>query len=77
MKTYSLKSATVIEETPTRQDGNYTAIINVELELSGYPELKIFTPEFTVVSNNSQTGTEVDAQRQKEIDDYIKQINNL
>jgi len=34
-----------------------------------------FSKSITVISNNSQTGFEVDAQRELEISNYMKEIN--
>ena len=68
---YKLLSSWKETETETDEKGNYSVDIVLVVEstdefLAGANVKKTIT----VVSNNDQTGHEVDAQRQKEIEDY-------
>lgn len=68
---YKLQSHWKETETKTDENGNYSVDIVLVVEstdeiLAGANVKKTIT----VVSNNDQTGHEVDAQRQKEIEDY-------
>jgi hypothetical protein len=68
---YKLQSHWKETETETDENGNYSVDIVLVVEsadefLAGANVKKTIT----VVSNNDQTGHEVDAQRQKEIEDY-------
>lgn len=62
-----------VKETPT--DKYFCSISLTIKDTETKADDPTFTKSFTSISDNAQTGFEVDAQRQKEIDEYIKSIN--
>lgn len=69
------KSEPVIDydnETPADENGNYS--INITLGLVDKHGTEL-SKSLTVVSNNSQTGSQVDLQRKREIAQFMKNLN--
>lgn len=70
---YELINTIVLSETMIN-DSEYS--VGIELYIHPTDEIAPdFTKTITVVSNNSQTGFEVDAQREQEISIFIENIN--
>jgi hypothetical protein len=61
-------------ETSSDETGNYSVTITLALHPTDgiAPD---FSKDIVVISNNSMTGFEVDAQRQSEIAAYVSKIN--
>ena len=70
-----LKSLKCVEETETDADNKYTGFMEAIIGIIG-TEITM-TYSFQCLSYNSQTGDEVDAQRLKQVTDYLIQINNV
>lgn len=74
MAKYELAQTDFGKETETDGNGNY----QIDITITVHPT-DTFIPDFskvlTVVSNNAMTGTEVDAQRQTAIDNFMDSIN--
>jgi len=71
---YELLNTIISAEMPILESDEYAVIITLRL----HPTDNIasdFSKDVVVVSNNSQTGFEVDAQREQEIQNYLNQIN--
>lgn len=71
---YELIRFDIGKETNTDEQGNYSVNITIAL----HPTDGIaadFSKDITVTSNNSQTGFEVDAQRQEAVNAYVAQVN--
>jgi len=72
---FQLVQADYGKESETDEQGNYS--MNITLGLKADSDLiPPFSKDIEVVSNNSQTGYDVDAQRQKAIDEFMAKINN-
>ena len=56
------------------EDDKYSVVIALSIK-DNNNLIPNFQKWITVESNQSQTGFEVDAQRQKAIDDYLKELN--
>lgn len=70
---YELENFKVSTETPIDED-----TYSVDITLSVKPDSNLvpsFLKVISVISNNSQTGYEVDEQRTYEINSYISEIN--
>ena len=68
---YKLISTDFRKETDTDSEGNYSITIDLTLQhLSGLQKDERFSKCIDVVSNNSQTGFQVDEQRAKAITDF-------
>lgn len=71
---YELLYTEISSEIPIENTDNYKIVIQIRL----HPVDNIapdFSKDIIVVSSNSQTGFEVDAQREQEIQNYLNQIN--
>jgi hypothetical protein len=71
---YELIKFDIGKETNTDEQGNYSVNITIAL----HPTDGIaadFSKDINVTSNNSQTGFEVDAQRQEAVNAYVAQVN--
>jgi len=62
------------KETEADEQGNYSCIITIGVKPSN-DLIPPFSKDIIVESNNSQTGFEVDAQREKAVEDFIKELN--
>jgi hypothetical protein len=62
------------QETEADEQGNYTCIITIGIKPSSNL-IPPFSKDIIDVSNNSMTGFEVDAQREKAVEDFIKELN--
>jgi hypothetical protein len=71
---YELIKYDVANESKADNDGNYNCNITIGIKcIDGIaPD---FSKDIASVSNNSQTGTEVDLQRQTEVENYLILIN--
>lgn len=68
---YKLLEIEYRKETDTDKDNNYGVTIDLSIQhLSGFQHGEIFTKCIEVVSNNLQTGFQVDEQREKAITDF-------
>ena len=68
---YKLISTDFRKETDTDSEGNYSITIDLTLQhLSGLQKDERFSKCIDVVSNNLQTGFQVDEQREKAITDF-------
>ena len=70
---FTKKGLRFSEETVIDKE-NYSVEMTVTVECIGFP-IPEFEYTITVVSNNSQTGAEVDVQRELVADKYIDSIN--
>lgn len=66
---------TCISETETDSDNKYTGFCEAEIKIE-HSEIAM-TYKFECTSFNTQTGSEVDAQRLQMAQDYVEIINNL
>lgn len=62
------------KETETDEKGNYSCNITIGIKPSS-DLIPPFSKDIIVESNNSQTGYEVDAAREKAIEEFIKELN--
>ena len=62
------------KETDADEQGNYSCIITIGIKPSS-ELIPPFSKDIIVQSNNSQTGFEVDTQRLKAVEDFIKELN--
>jgi hypothetical protein len=62
------------KETEADEQGNYSCIITIGIKPSS-DLIPTFSKDIVIESNNSQTGFEVDAQRKKAVEDFIKELN--
>lgn len=62
------------KETEADEKGNYNCIITIGIVPSS-DLIPPFSKDIEVESNNSMTGYEVDEQREKAIEDFIKELN--
>jgi hypothetical protein len=71
---YELIKFDVANESKADTEGNYNATITIGIKCIDNiaPD---FSKDIASVSNNSQTGTEVDLQRQTEVENYLILIN--
>jgi len=74
MAKYELVQTGLGKETETDENGNYQIDIVIVIRPTD-----TFIPDFskviTVVSNNGMTGTAVDLQRETEVNNFMKAIN--
>jgi hypothetical protein len=71
---YELIRFDIGKETNTDEQGNYSVNITIALHPTD-GIAKDFSNDITVTSNNSQTGFEVDAQRQEAVAAHLIQVN--
>lgn len=67
-------TSTIINQEVKISDSEYSATILLYIKEVNN-KIPVFIKDILVLSNNSQTGYEVDHQRQLAIDDYINSIN--
>tara|TARA_R110000868_G_scaffold236129_3_gene490128 strand:+ start:341 stop:607 length:267 start_codon:yes stop_codon:yes gene_type:complete len=72
--TFELIKYDIGVESPANEDGNYSVNITIGIHCTDnvVPD---FSKDIISTSNNSQTGTEVDLQREQEVNNYIIAIN--
>lgn len=75
MITLELKSVRCINESTTDDNGEYVGQIEAIYNIVGDTTIEM-KKLFDVISNNSQTGTEVDIQRQNVALEYINNLTN-
>jgi hypothetical protein len=62
------------KETEADEQGNYSCIITIGIKPSS-ELIPPFSKDIIVESNNVQTGYDVDTQRLKAVEDFIKELN--
>ncbi len=71
---YEYLTHTTNSETPSDENGNYLATITINIKCTD--EIgPVFSKNINVVNNNSQTGFQVDEERQQAVNDYLTLIN--
>jgi len=63
------------KESETNIDGDYSCTITIGLKQVGSDLIPPFSKDIVVISNNSQTGYEVDQQRDNAINEFLKNVN--
>ena len=72
--TFSKVAVDYGKETEADEQGNYKCVITIGIKSSS-DLIPQFSKDIIVESKNSQTGYEVDASREKAIEDFINELN--
>lgn len=76
MKTEIILLGYDVVESKTDELGNYTTVITIGCGLSNIPGVTWNMVLPIITHNNSQTGEEVDSQRETVIQEFIAQLNS-